>query len=148
MACKGVLLGLWIAASAVAAAAAPPASIAVSDAWIRWLPANLPAGGYVTLRNTGTQPQMLTGATSPDFGEVSLHHSVQRDGVSQMQPVSQIEIPAGHALSLAAGGYHLMLVHPTRPLRPGDEVSITLHFAGGSSTTARFDVRPPGGSNQ
>jgi periplasmic copper chaperone A len=145
MACKRILLGLWIAAGAVAAAAAPPATIAVNDAWVRWLPANLPAGGYVTLTNTGTEVQVLTGATSPDFGEVSLHHSFQRDGVSQMQPVSQIEIPAGHALSLAAGGYHLMLEQPTRPLKPGDEVSITLHFAGGASTAAQFEVRPPSG---
>jgi periplasmic copper chaperone A len=146
MACKGILLGLWIAASAVAAGAAPPAIIAVSDAWVRWLPANLPAGGYVTLTNTGTEAQVLTGATSSDFGEVSLHHSFQRDGVSQMQPVSQIEIPPGHALSLAAGGYHLMLERPTRPLKPGDEFSIPLHFAGGSYTTAQFEVRSPSGA--
>jgi copper(I)-binding protein len=140
------MLGLWIAATA--AAAAPPATIAVSDAWVRWLPANLPAGGYVTLRNTGIRAQTLTGATSPDYAEISLHQSVQRDGVSQMQPVAQIEIAPGHALSLAAGSYHLMLEQPTRPLKPGDEVSITFHFAGGSSTTAQFAVRPPSGANQ
>jgi copper(I)-binding protein len=150
MACKGILLGLWIAVTVAvtAAAATPTSTIAVSDAWIRWLPANLPAGGYVTLRNTGAQVQVLTGATSPDFGEVSLHHSSQRDGVSQMQPVSRVEIPAGGALSFAAGSYHLMLEQPTRPLKPGDQVSITLHFAGGSSTTAQFEVRSPSGSSQ
>jgi periplasmic copper chaperone A len=154
MACKGVLLGLWIAATAaaataaaaMAAAATPAATITVSDAWVRWLPANLPAGGYVTLKNTGTRVQVLTGATSPDYAEVSLHQSVQRDGVSQMQPVSRVEIPPGGALSLAGGGYHLMLEQPTRPLKPGDQVSITLHFAGGSATTARFEVRSPSGS--
>jgi copper(I)-binding protein len=144
MACKGVLFGLWIAATA--AAATPVATITVSDAWVRWLPANLPAGGYVTLKNTGTRVQVLTGATSPDFAEVSLHQSVQRDGVSQMQPVSRVEIPPGGALSLAGSGYHLMLEQPRRPLKPGDQVSITLHFVGGSSTTARFDVRSPSGN--
>ncbi len=146
MACKGILLGLWIAATAAAATPAP--DIAVSDAWVRWLPANLPAGGYVTLRNTGTREQVLTGVTSPDFAEVSLHHTVQRDGVSQMQPVLRLEIPPGTALTLAAGSYHLMLEQPTRPLRPGDQVSITFHFAGGSSTMARFDVRSPNGGSQ
>jgi copper(I)-binding protein len=137
----GVLLGLWIAVSAVAAT--PTATISASDAWVRWLPSNLPEGGYVTLRNTGARPQTLTGATSPDFGEVSLHHTIQSDGVSQMQPVSQVEIAPGGVLSLAAGGYHLMLEQPKRPLKPGDQVSITFHFAGGSSTTARFEVRAP-----
>jgi copper(I)-binding protein len=146
MACKAVLLGLWIAVTA--AAATPAATITVSDAWVRWLPSNLPAGGYVTLKNTGTHAQVLTGATSPDFAEVSLHQSVERDGVSQMQPVSQVEIAPGAVLSLAGGGYHLMLEQPTRPLKPGDEVSITLHFAGGSSTTAQFEVRPPSGANR
>jgi copper(I)-binding protein len=143
MARKRALLGLWIALSAIAAT--PAATITVNDAWIRWLPANLPAGGYMTLRNTGTRPQTLTGATSPDFGEVSLHHTSQTDGVSQMQPVSQVEIPPGGVLSFGAGGYHLMLEQPTRSLKPGDQVSITLHFAGGSSTTARFEVRSPNG---
>jgi periplasmic copper chaperone A len=146
MACKAVLLGLWIAVTA--AAATPAATITVSDAWVRWLPSNLPAGGYVTLKNTGTHAQVLTGATSPDFAEVSLHQSVERDGVSQMQPVSQVEIAPGAVLSLTGGGYHLMLEQPTRPLKPGDEVSITLHFAGGSSTAARFEVRSPSGGKQ
>jgi len=143
LALKGVLFGLCIAASA--AAATSPATIRVSNAWVRWLPANLPAGGYVTFKNTGTQPQVLTGATSPDFAKVSLHHSVERDGVAQMDPVSQVEIPPGGVLSFAAGGYHLMLEQPTRPLKPGDGISITLHFAGDSAVTARFDIRSPSG---
>src|SRR5579863_3556730 len=106
MACKAlaVVLGLWMAGTAIAApplAVPPPApTIVVSDAWIRWLPSNLPAGGYMTLKNTGAQPQVLTGATSPDFADVSLHQSIEQDGVSQMQPVSQLNIPPGGVLSL------------------------------------------------
>src|SRR5262249_44547279 len=36
-----------------------PAAVSVTDAWIRWVPAGNPAGGYFTLHNTGDKPITL-----------------------------------------------------------------------------------------
>ncbi len=123
--------------------AAVPAPVQVTDAWIRWLPAGLPAGGYATLHNTGAQPQLLTGASSPDYESVSLHQTLMHGQMSAMQPVAQIPIAPGATVSFAAGGYHIMLEHAKRGIVPGDHVAITLHFAGGASVQVPFEVRKP-----
>jgi periplasmic copper chaperone A len=122
-------------------AADAPAGIEATEAWIRWLPAGLPAGGYVTLRNHGPRPQVLIGATSPSYASVSLHRMTDHDGTSQMQPVAQIELAPGAALSFATSGYHFMLEQATAALQPGAHVPITLRFAGGSALTVSFEVR-------
>ena len=44
------------------AAGSSEAPIEVSAAWIRWLPAGLPAAGYATLVNTGDTPVSLISA--------------------------------------------------------------------------------------
>ncbi len=118
-------------------------TVEVRDAWIRWLPASLPAGGYVILHNAGEQPVILRAVSSPDYLQASLHRTSVRDGSSSMQPVRQITIPARTDLNFAAAGYHIMLRQPTRPLQPGDHVTIALHFADGSSKSVRFEVRRP-----
>jgi len=147
----GILPGMPAAAgdaaqtgpTAATAATAAAAGVVVSEAWIRWLPANLPAGGYATLRNRSARTAAVTGASSPLYAAVSMHRSVDRNGVSIMQPVDSIPIPARGALSFAAAGYHLMLEQPVKTLGPGDTVPITLHFADGSSLTASFVIRSP-----
>ena len=117
--------------------------VEVTAAWIRWLPADLPAGAYLTLHNRASHPVTLIGASSADYAEVSLHRSVNQGGTSTMQPVHEIRLRPGESVSFAAGGYHLMLERPSIAIHPGDHVPITLHFAGGSSLTASFEVRQP-----
>lgn len=138
---------LWMAlvgASPVPAAELP--AVRVMDAWIRWLPAGLPAAGYATLVNVGDRPVTLIGASSPDYGDVSLHQSRNQGGTEEMVPVERITVAAHSSLSFAAMGYHMMLMQPVRPLKPGDRAPITLRFAGASPLTIEFDVRKPGSS--
>lgn len=118
-------------------------TIEVSDPWIRWLPAGLPAGGYATLHNGGAQPVILSAVSSPDYGQVSLHRSSVDKGNDVMRSVAQITIPARSSLNFATSGYHIMLQQPTRALQPGDRVSIALRFADGSTLMVMFDVRRP-----
>src|SRR6202022_4443122 len=65
---------------------ADPSDIKVTDAWIRWLPANLPGAGYMTLTNTGNATYTLVGAKSADYGEVSFHQTRNHDGMNEMTP--------------------------------------------------------------
>lgn len=134
----------WVALAAAAAwAAGVVPTIRVDDAWIRWLPSDLPAAGYTTLANTGDRTVNLIGASSPDYGDVSLHRNYTRAGTVEMMPVDQIPIGPHSSLNFAATGYHMMLMQPHRPIKPGDHVPITLRFAGGSSLTVSFEVRKP-----
>jgi periplasmic copper chaperone A len=125
--------------AAVLASAGP--AIRAEEAWIRWLPAGVPAGGYMTLINTGDSPVTLISASSPDYGEVSLHRNLNRGGTLEMVPAGEITINPRASLNFAATGYHFMLMQPSTPRQPGDHVPITLHFVGGASLTVVFEVR-------
>jgi periplasmic copper chaperone A len=137
--------GLMAAAACLsnASGAQDSPAIQIRDAWVRWLPGNLPAGGYVTLVNSGDRPVSLIAASSPDYALVSMHRSRTTAGVSQMLPVNKITVAAHSSVEFGAQGYHLMLEHPTRALRPGDQVSVRLQFAGSPAVTATLTVREP-----
>jgi len=136
------LLPLLMSAVALGGQAHLPA-LQVKDAWVRWLPGNLPAGGYLTLVNSGDQPASLVKVTSPDYAAVSLHRSSNVGGTSRMTPVDHISVAPHSNLEFAAQGYHLMLSHPARTLKPGDRVTLTLTFAHGTTVSVVFDLRAP-----
>jgi copper(I)-binding protein len=133
--CVGLLGGL------AARPGEPSVDIQVKEAWIRWLPANVPGGGYMTLINTGSAARVLIGASSPDYGEVSIHQTRIRNGMNEMTPVGSVEVKPLIPVRFAEGGYHLMLMQPKRSLQPGDRVLITLRFARGPSIEVPFEVR-------
>ena len=130
------LLGIGVAHAGEAA------HVHASDAWIRLMPAQLPAGGYVTLHNDGDQPATLQGATSPSYGSVMLHQSSTETGMGRMQMVDHLVVPAHGDVALSPGGYHLMLMDAAKPVQVGQQVQIVLHFADGSTLATDFVTRP------
>lgn len=115
--------------------------VQIEHAWIRWLPAGVPAGGYATLVNTSDHAVVLTSASSPAFTSIELHRTVNLDGTMSMEPAGHIVVPAHGTVDFATQGLHLMLMQPVNPLKAGDRVPITLHFEGGATATALFEVR-------
>jgi periplasmic copper chaperone A len=133
---------VWVSfgtASPSAPGAAP--AIRVDDPWIRWLPAGVPAAGYLTLINSGDRSVALIAAESADFGSVTIHRSVAREGIMQMEEVKEIVVGAHSQLDFGANGYHLMLMNPLRPIESTKQVPITLRFRDGTSLTILFEVR-------
>jgi copper(I)-binding protein len=112
----------------------------ISNAWIRAMPANLPAGGYFTIANPGPKPLTLTGAQSPACGSVMLHMTHEMGGMAHMMPVDKVDVPAGGKFEFKPGAHHLMCMEP-KGLKPGTTVSVTLKFADGTSTDATFAVK-------
>ena len=111
-------------------------------AWIRVLPDTLPAGAYVTLKNDSDQLVALTGASSKAYAQVMLHHSSTEGGVSRMTMVQSLPVPAHGTAMLAPAGYHLMLMQPAAPVKPGSTVRMLLKFSDGSTLPADFIARP------
>lgn len=116
--------------------------VTASGAWIRLLPASLPAGGFVTLNNNGDQAVTLRSATSPAYGSVMLHKSSTEGGMGRMEMVDSLVVPAHGKAELSPGGYHLMMMNAPKPPTVGDEVVVTLVFGDGSSSQVGFVVRP------
>ncbi len=137
-----VLAALLLATSPHAFAAS---TVVVSDAWIRALPGNLPAGGYFTLHNGTAKTLTLSGAASPACGMLMLHKSDTMGGMASMSDVKTIDIAPGGALKFTPGGYHLMCMAPTDAIKRGATIDVTLEFAGGTKLKSPFAVRGANG---
>ncbi|GLZ87431.1 hypothetical protein Pres01_34820 [Metapseudomonas resinovorans] len=119
------------------------ADLEAKDARLRLLPGNLPAAGYFSLTNTGSQPIVLIGAQSPAYAEVMMHRSAVENGTASMQHVEQVEVAPGATVNFASGGYHLMLMQRQQPVALGDQVEVTLQFADGQSLPVTFTAVSP-----
>ncbi|MGN6666895.1 MAG: copper chaperone PCu(A)C [Trinickia sp.] len=124
--------------------AASAHTITATNAWVRWLPSNLPAAGYVTLSNASAKNIELTGITSPDYGSAMLHRTVSNGSSTNMVMVDKVTIPAQGSLAIAPVGYHVMLEAPTRKIAPGDTVHLKLKFSDGETLDTPFAVKSPG----
>ncbi len=113
-------------------------AITVAEPWFRYLLPQVPAGGYMTLRNGGDQPAVLTGAASPACGTMMLHRTESNGGTERMVMLETVTVPAGGTLAFAPGGYHLMCMQPR--MKPGLSVPVTLTFRDGREVTASFRV--------
>lgn len=126
------------AAPSGAASSAPT----VSGAWVRPpMGASLPAAGYLTITG-GSAADALIRAASPVAGEVQIHETMAgMSGMTGMQPVDRIEIPAGGTVRLEPGGYHLMLMDLTEMPAVGSTVELTLTFETAGDVVVQAEVR-------
>src|ERR1700727_3017079 len=88
--------------------AAQAAPFEVSDGWFRALPGKLPAGGYFTALNNTGRDVAIVAALSDACGMLMLHQSKATGGMSGMDMVDKVNVPAGGQVAFAPGGYHLM----------------------------------------
>ncbi len=88
--------------------------------------------GYLVIENPGARSVRVTGASSPLFAAVEIHEMHMKDGMMEMKRLPSLTIPAGGRVELAPGGLHLMLIKPSRPLRAGDLIPVTLKLDDGS----------------
>jgi copper(I)-binding protein len=135
---RTLLPALLLTITMVAQAGPPLASI--GDARIRWLPGELPMAGYFSITSHASTPLQLVGAASHAFGQVMLHRSLHDGGVARMVPVEGVDLAPGRTVVFEPGGYHLMLIHRKKTLRPGDEVPVTLRFGNGETLKVPFRV--------
>ena len=88
------------------------------------------AGGYLTIVNSGAKADRLLDVSSPRADRVELHRMSLDGGIMRMRPVPEgLEIPSGKTVSLAPGGYHLMIFGPKQALAIGDRFPVILRFA-------------------
>lgn len=103
------------------------AQVTVERPWVRGVvPGQTTTGAFMDL--TSSEELTLVGATSPVAKSAELHSMELTNGVMKMRPVKRLALAAGQTVRLAPGGYHLMLVDLTAPLKNADLVPITLIF--------------------
>lgn len=111
----------------LASVAAYAADIEVKSAWVRGtVPAQTMSAAYMEL--TSKSGAALIGVTTPVAEDAEVHDMEMEGAVMKMRAVPRLALPAGKAVSLKPGGYHIMLMGLKRPLKPGDRVPITLRI--------------------
>lgn len=112
-------------------------AVTVRDSWVKAADTGMTAA-FGTLVNDGDTDVTVVSAAS-SVSPVELHEMNIKDGRMVMQPkAGGIVIKARSTQVLEPGGDHLMLMDVSRPVRAGDEVSLTLTFADGR--TVRFSA--------
>jgi len=97
--------------------------IVFEDAWVRAMPpGSRMTAGFGRLVNTGTSEIVIAEWTSDDFENVSLHRTLNQDGVSRMRRVPELRLSPGAEQVLEPGGFHLMFMQPV----PGDRQMVRL----------------------
>ncbi|MDQ1813373.1 copper chaperone PCu(A)C [Massilia sp. CCM 9210] len=101
------------------------AQVKVDAPWARaTVPVQKTSGAFMQLQSA--KDARLVGASSPVAGTVEMHKMEMQGDQMKMQQVDAIDLPAGKAVKLASGGYHLMLIDLKRQLKAGDSVPLTL----------------------
>lgn len=133
---RGMSVVLFAAVAAQAAA-----GLVVEKGEVReQIPGTSSTAAYMTLRNTGTEPLVLKSVTSPAAVKVTLHSTMNHNGMMHMMGMDSINIPAGEAVALQEGAMHMMLEEPVKPLQAGSEVELTLHLGDGTAQTIKLPV--------
>ena len=140
-----LLLVLSVAACGSAASTTTrPAGgfVSVSGALVRAAQAGGTTAAYMTITNGTLAVDTLESVSTPAATSASLHKtSTDASGMTGMQPVDGIIIPAGGTVTLEPGGYHVMLMGLTGDLAAGQVVRLTLTFKTAGAIGVSAEVR-------
>ncbi|WP_287741861.1 copper chaperone PCu(A)C [Diaphorobacter sp.] len=130
-----------IAATLLVAGAAH-AQVTVQDAWVRaTVPQQKATGAFMRL--TAAQDARLVSASSPVAGVTEVHEMKLVDNVMKMRPLPALDLPAGQALELKPGGYHIMLLDLKQPVAQGSTVPLTLVFEAKDGQRTTQELQAP-----
>jgi copper(I)-binding protein len=130
--------------SATVAAATP---LTVQDPWVKAADEGMTAA-FATLVNTSGGDITVVGATA-EISPVELHTMIHVDGKMVMTELEGgLLIKAGESHVLEPGGDHLMLMELSRPIRAGEEVTITLNLSDGGRVDFTAVAKPFTGAEE
>ena len=129
-----------IVLSAALLSSAAMAQVTVKDAWVRATVAQQKAtGAFMQLQSA--QDAKLVAAQSPVAGVVEVHEMAMDGGVMKMRAVPSLPLPAGKAVELKPGGYHVMLMDLKGQVKDGDSVPMTLVVEGKDGQRQNVEVK-------
>jgi copper(I)-binding protein len=129
--CRALAVGAGLYAVAAAA------QVEVTDAWVRGTVAGQQSSGAF-MKLTAPAGARLVAAASPVAKVVEIHEMKMQGGVMNMRAIDALDLPAGKPVTLAPGGYHVMLMGLAKPLAEGERVPLTLTV---EDKSGRHDIK-------
>ena len=93
------------------------------------------------ITNAGKVDDALIAASSSVSTATEVHESVMNGDQVTMREVDKIAVPAGKAVELKPGGYHVMFIGLKKPLTVGETVEVELTFEKAGKVTVTAEVR-------
>ena len=133
-----LVLSLALASASLAATA----QTVVKDPWVRGTVAQQKATGMFA-QITSAAGGKLVSASSPAAGMVEIHEMSMEGNVMKMRAINGLDLPAGQAVELKPGGYHVMMMDLKQPLTEGSTVSVSLVIEGKDGKRETVEVKAP-----
>lgn len=127
---------------AASASAFAQSSVEIKDPWVRATVAQQKATGAF-MQLTAKADSKLVEAKSPVAGVVEIHEMAMDNNVMKMRQVPGLALPAGKAVELKPGGYHVMLLDLKAQVKEGDVVPVTLVFEGKDGKRETVEIKAP-----
>src|SRR5471030_1857398 len=124
-------------------------ALKIGHPWARATSPTAPAGGgFLSVTNTGTVPDRLVSAQSAAADAIQIHEMKMDGDVMRMREVGQgLEIAPGATVTLAPGGFHLMMMGKKGPLKQGTKVPLTLVFEKAGKIDVELAIEGMGASH-
>jgi copper(I)-binding protein len=138
-------LKLLTATLVLASGALHAQNVDVRDGWVRsTVPGQKGTGAFMTL--TAKDGTRLVGVSTPVAGIAEVHEMKLEGDVMKMRALPGLDLPAGKAVELKPGGYHLMLMDLKQPLAKGADVPVTLRFKDAKGVESQLELKLPAGT--
>lgn len=123
-----------------APAASTAGGLKLSPAWTRATPPGAKvAGGFLTIENTAQAADRLIGGSFEASKIFEVHEMAMDGGVMKMRALEKgLPIAPGAKVELKPGGYHVMFIDLTRPIKEGETLKGELHFEKAGKVPVEF----------
>ncbi|MEI6802475.1 MAG: copper chaperone PCu(A)C [Burkholderiales bacterium] len=118
-------------------------SVDVKDAWARATVQGQQATGAF-MKLTAKDGAKLVSAASPVAGVTEVHEMKMEGDIMKMRAVQGgLDLPAGKAVELKPGGYHVMLMGLKAPLQKDTTIPLTLTFKDAKGVESKVELKVP-----
>ena len=120
-------------------------ALVVEQAWARaTTPSTKTGATYLTVRNTGSEPDSILSMETPVAGQALAHQTRLEGDVSRMSEAGPLSVPLGGALEMKPGGTHIMLMDLKGGLKLGQQFPLTITFEKAGKVEVPVKVGKPG----
>ena len=118
-------------------------SVDVKDAWARaTVQGQKATGAFMTL--TSKADTTLVGVSSAVAAVAQVHEMKMDGSVMQMRALTEgLRLPAGKAVELKPGSFHVMLMDLKLPLQKDTTIPVTLRFKDAKGAESSLDIKVP-----
>jgi copper(I)-binding protein len=129
------------ALATVCAVSAFAQNVTVTDAWARATVQGQKATGAF-MKITAKDNAKLVSVSSPAAGVVEIHEMKMEKDVMKMSALPNgLDLPAGKAVELKPGGYHVMLMDLKAPLAKDSTVPLTLTLQDAKGVKSNVELK-------